>query len=172
MKATLIFVCCLVIWAAFAWPTSDRRMHKFIKFIEANTELVYNNEPLPTLHRGSHEELCKVLYDPAPENCDVAGYYNDETNQIWIANTPTKHMVEEGFVDVVIVHELVHFLQRNNGVYESVKCRRELEADAYKVQDLFVIENGLPDKQRPDPLFSMIASRCNDDFGGPIRGEH
>jgi hypothetical protein len=81
-------------------------------------------------------------------------------------------MVEEGFVDVVLVHELVHFLQHNNGVYEIVKCRRELEKKAYKIQDLFVTENGLPDRQRPDPLFSLIASSCQDNFGGPIRGEH
>ena len=160
MRLIILFVCCSLI-STMSNATDTDRIHKFINFIVDNTELEYNGEPVPSIHFATHEEMCAVLYTDPPSDCNIAGYYNDDLNQIWIATSPTKHMVAEGFQDVVLVHELVHFLQKINGVYETIECRKALERDAFAIQEQFVDEAGLPERQKPDPLFSLIVSACH-----------
>ena len=54
-----------------------------------------------------------------------------------------------------------HFLQKTNGVYETIECRRALEQDAFKIQELYVDANDINPLQKPDPLFSMVISNCH-----------
>ena len=93
---------------------------------------------------------------------DIAGYYNEINNTIYIRNTPTQHMVEDRFFEVVLVHELVHFLQYHDGTYDIVPCRKKLEEHAFEVQDKFVKAHGIDPQQAPDPLFSLLVSQCRD----------
>ena len=69
-------------------------------------------------------------------------------------------MVADRFQEVVLIHELVHFMQYFNGVYEQVACQQELEQDAFNVQDIYVKENNIDPRNAPDPLFAMIVSNC------------
>ena len=139
---------------------SNHNMMRMIEFIEANTDLKYKGDPLPIVEIATQEEMCKVLFTIIPDSCDIAGYYNDETNVIVLGDTPTRHMVTEKFQEVILVHELVHFLQKTNGVYETIECRRALERDAFKIQELWVEQNQIHHKQKPDPLFSLLVSSC------------
>ena len=137
---------------------SDKNMMKMITFIEDNTDLVYKGDTLPVVKIKTQKEMCEILFDVVPEPCHIAGYYNDETNEIVIGDKPTIHMVKEKFREVILVHELVHFLQKTNGVYETIECRRALEQDAFKIQELYVDANDINPLQKPDPLFSMVIS--------------
>ena len=139
---------------------SHDNMMTMIKFIEKNTDLKYNGEQLPTVKISTQEEMCRVLFDMVPDPCHIAGYYDDETNEIVLGSEPTVHMVADHFQEVILAHELVHFLQKTNGVYETIECRRALEKDAFKIQELWVDHNQLHHKQKPDPLFSLLISSC------------
>ena len=57
--------------------------------------------------------MCEVLFDVVIEECNIAGYYNDETNVIVIGKKSTKHMVcKERSQRSNTCPELVHFLQK------------------------------------------------------------
>ena len=161
---SVAFIIVLGIVGVFAYSNqfdSNHNMMKMIKFIEQNTELKYKGDPLPKVEIATQKEMCEVLFDVVPTECNIAGYYNDETNVIVIGKNPTKHMVKDKFKEVILVHELVHFLQKTNGVYETIECRRALEQDAFKVQELYVEEHNINPRQKPDPLFSMMISNCH-----------
>ncbi len=168
----LLAVACIVgLYAVTNKVDSNRNMMKMIEFIEDNTDLEYKGDKLPTVEIATQQEMCEVLFDVVPEECNIAGYYNDETNVIVIGKNPTKHMVKERFKEVILVHELVHFLQKTNGVYETIECRRALEQDAFKIQELYVDANNISPRQKPDPLFSMIISNCQT-YKMPILESH
>ena len=69
-------------------------------------------------------------------------------------------MTDDRFMEVVLVHELVHFLQYHDGTYEKVDCRQNLEMPAYEVQDAYIELHGIDDEQKADPLFALISSMC------------
>ena len=133
---------------------------ELIRFIEEHSELEYDGSPLPDIKIATQQEMCEVLFEEVPDPCHIAGYYNDDTNEIFIGDKPTEHMVEEGFYEAVLIHELVHFLQKINGVYETIECRAKLEADAFKIQDLYIDTVGIDETNKNDPLFAMLASMC------------
>ena len=162
---TLALISVVAILGIFAYHNfkfdSKRNMMEIIAFIEENTDLVYKGDTLPVVKIKTQKEMCEILFDVVPEPCNIAGYYNDETNEIVIGDKPTIHMVKEKFREVILVHELVHFLQKTNGVYETIECRRALEQDAFKIQELYVDANDINPLQKPDPLFSMVISNCH-----------
>ena len=131
-----------------------------INFIEDHTDYVYGGWDYPDIIINTQKEICAGVYAEPRPDCDVAGYYNDDTNTIYIRDSPTQHMVEDRFSEVVLVHELVHFLQYHDGTYEEVKCRQNLEKDAFMIQEKFVSLQNIDPKQAPDPLFALIVSSC------------
>mgnify|MGYP001161087364 CR=1 FL=1 len=145
--------------------SQDRITMEMINFITEHTGLEYNGEQLPEVHRHTQQQMCSVLYEGnPPDPCTVAGYYNDETNEIFISKTPTQHMVADRYHEVVLVHELTHYMQRINGVYETIRCRRALERDAWMIQDRWVIEHQIDEQQRPDALWAIVMSSCPSDM--------
>ena len=166
-KHVLIIVWCLAFWGGFLTGQSivfahslEKRMPEFIEFIEANSLYEYNNTPLPEIIIATEKEICGEIYIPPREICDVAGYYNDETNEIYIRNDPTQYMVDDRFQEVILMHELVHYLQYMDGTHQVVACRQNLEIDAYNLQELFIDTEGIDPKQKPNQLFAMISSMC------------
>lgn len=132
-----------------------------INFIEENSSYEYDGWTYPDIIVETEKQICSVIYDdPSNISCDVAGYYNDQTNIIHIRNGPTEHMSDDRFFEVVLVHELVHFLQYHSGVYDTIACMQKLEVNAFEVQDKFVEKQGIDPTQAPDPLFSMLVSSC------------
>ena len=97
--------------------------------------------------------------------CDIAGYYDNRTDLIVIATTPTGGMVEENFYEVVLIHELVHYLQWHNGYYEVVECKQQLEADAFRLQDEYIDHMGYDPANKNNPLFALMASMCRGQNG-------
>ena len=133
-----------------------------IDFIEDNTLYEYEGWEYPEIVIQNQKAICNVVYVPPRDECDVAGYYNENNNTIYIRDEPTQHMVEDRFFEVVLVHELVHFLQWHDGTYDIVPCRKKLEEHAFEVQDKFVKTQGIDPQQAPDPLFSLLVSQCQD----------
>ena len=87
-----------------------------IEYIENNSNLEYNGKQYPTLLIQDAEQICKDVYDPPRgPDCTVAGYYNNDDNIIVIVDKPTEFMTEDRFQEVILLHELVHFLQYANG---------------------------------------------------------
>ena len=134
---------------------------RIIQWLTDNSKYEWSGEELPEIKFEDTEVMCEILFVEPPIPCDIGGYYNDDTNQIFIANEPTRHMVEEGYVESVLVHELVHYLQFINGEYKVVECNRELERDAFDLQDKYVTEFGLPEEHLNDPLFALMVSSCH-----------
>jgi len=144
---------------------------EMIGFIEENSEYEYDGSPLPEFYIQSSEEMCLVLFDDPPSPCHIAGYYNDETNTIYVADKPTQHMHQEGYVESIVVHELVHFMQLINGYYDVAPCIQHLEGDAFDIQDLYTDQNDhIHEENLNDPLFSMIARQCPGPGGFSLGG--
>lgn len=168
MTRLLTTIIALLSFNTAAYATSNEVMLDMIEFIEQNSKYEYNGEKLPYIQIRTNDELCRSIFEPevyerVKEDCTVAGYYDHNTNAIFIADAPAKYMVEEGFIEIVLLHELVHFLQLMNGEYDKVACKNELEADAYILQRKYVDHMGYPEEQKPDPLFAMITSSCPPD---------
>jgi len=147
-----------------ALADTSATMLEMIDFIVERTDLEYNGESLPSIEIKTPQQLCEDVYSVAVlaemETCSIAGYYNDHTSVIIISNTPVGNMVLTGFFEVVLIHELVHYLQFLNNVHLKVECRQKLEADAYRIQREYVEHMGLPVEQKPNPLFTLFASMC------------
>tara|TARA_B100000575_G_C22936621_1_gene542428 strand:+ start:177 stop:803 length:627 start_codon:yes stop_codon:yes gene_type:complete len=140
-----------------------------IKFIEDNSNLKYDDSDLPDVVVQNAEQICTGAYLKPMKECDIAGFYDDEQNIIYIRDGPTRYMVEDGFFETVLIHELVHFLQKINGVYEIVECKANLEADAFRIQDDYIDSVGIDETNKNDPLFSIFASMCRGQM--PMLGE-
>mgnify|MGYP001171970500 FL=1 len=140
----------------------QKLMLEMIDFIEKNSDYKYDGSPLPTVHTATSKHMCKVLFvGEPPDPCHIAGYYNDDTNEIFIADKPTEHMHLKGFRESVLMHELVHFMQKINGTYETVDCKQALEGPAFQIQDKYTKENDhIHEKNENDPLFALMASSC------------
>lgn len=138
-------------------------MPNMLDFITEVTEYENNGYPLPKIIILNAKDVCEGAYERSLENideCDIVGYYNDKTNIIYIRDNPSRYMSNDRFQEVVLVHELVHFLQKFNGTYEEVECKQQLEIDAYEVQSLYIDRMGIDPKQKPDPLFAVISTLC------------
>jgi hypothetical protein len=102
-----------------------------------------------------------VFPDTEPHaDCNIAGYFDHEINLIVISDTVTEYMVEDHFYEVVLLHELVHFLQYRNGEYERAECKQALEKDAFELQDQWIDEQGIDPEQKNDPLFVIFVTMC------------
>jgi len=138
-------------------------MPNMIGFITDVSDYEYKGYPYPNIVIDNAKDVCEGAYMREVENielCDIAGYYNDDTNTIHIRDTPTRYMTDDRFQEVILLHELVHFLQKFSGTYEEVECKQNLEEDAYRVQSLYVDLMGIDEQQKPDALFAIISALC------------
>ena len=141
---------------------SDHDLTSMVEWIESNSKYSYNGEPLPKIELHSAQQICRVVFPDAEPHadCNIAGYFDHETNLIVISDTVTEYMVEDHFYEVVLLHELVHFLQYRNGEYERAECKQALERDAFELQDQWIDEQGIDPEQKNDPLFVIFVTMC------------
>ena len=142
-------------------------MPNMIDFIVDVSDYEYKGYPYPDIVIDNAKDVCEGAYMREindVDECDIAGYYNDDTNTIHIRNEPTRYMTDDRFQEVILLHELVHFLQKFNGTYETIECKQALEEDAYSVQTLYIELMGIDEKNKPDPLFAIISSLCPDKY--------
>ena len=159
-KPLLLLIFVLVVQEIIA---KESQMYELIGFIENNSDYSYTGTPLPTVQVMSNESICKEFKLTYP--CDIAGYYDNRTDTIAIATKPTGGMVEENFYEVVLIHELVHYLQYHNGYYDVVECKQQLESDAFRLQDEYIDHMGYDPANKNDPLFALMASMCRGQNG-------
>ena len=167
MRFLLASVASLVLSASSVLATSEEVVLSMISFIEERTEYVYNGQKLPFIEiREPAEIYVGLMGEPMPEDESIfpAGYFDHNMNTIYISSEPGPYMVEEGFIEVVLFHELVHYLQLINGTYETVECKNALERDAYRLQAEYVDVMNYPEEQKPDAFFAAIVSMCNQEM--------
>lgn len=83
--------------------------------------------------------------------------YDHRRNRILISS---KIDLETPYARSVILHELVHFIQHRQGLYEQVNCLNALEKDAYDIQALYMDAHHIP--KNFDALTVAIRSICLD----------
>jgi len=153
MKEILV---ALMVYASQQFPTLA---------IPEDTNLLANNllDKALTVEVVSKEELVSVAYEgevPAGFDYDsntTIGLYNHKNNTIYLSDIVD---IKTRFGKSVLLHEVVHYLQYQNGVYETAECVAENEKLAYKIQNSYLTEH------KVDQLFSkhhiFFASLCYD----------
>lgn len=150
-----------------ASATSTEIVLDMINYIEQNSTYEYGGQRLPFIEIREPEVIYEGLMgEPMPEDSSIfpAGYFDHNMNTIYISSEPGPYMVDDGFIEVVLFHELVHYMQLINGAYETAECKNALERDAYKLQVEYIDHMGFPEEQKPDPFFAAIVSMCNQEM--------
>lgn len=154
----------LIMWATAS--NASETMQSYVDWLDENTQLEYNGEPLPTveylsqdmlqiLHYGD-EQVAQAEYH-GHQLFDILGLYNQETNVIMVPNGTD---IDSSEYAPIMVHELTHFLQSVNGKYEETDCYPSLEPPAYRAQwDWIQAHNH--DGEEPNWLWVMLLDmRC------------
>ena len=162
---------------AFCHPVNaDHKGHSvqsMVQWIVDNSRFEYHGDPYPKVTTETALTVCSEIYpDSEPHaDCNIAGYYDHEANHIVISDSVTEYMVEDHFREVVLLHELVHFVQYYDGEYERAECKQALEIDAFDLQDQWIDEQGIDPEQKNDPLFVVFVTMCDRHFG-PFSNTH
>lgn len=164
MKLLTSAITALTLLANPASATSTDVMLDMIEYIEQNSTYEYSGQRLPFIEIREPEEIYEGLMGekmPEEPTSFPAGYFDHNMNTVYVSSESGPYMVDEGFIEVVLFHELVHYMQLINGTYDTVECKNALERDAYKLQTKYIEDMGLPEEQKPDPFFAAVVSMCN-----------
>lgn len=116
-----------------------------LTWIGSHTSLTYDGNVLPQIIRVDQHQLVRILYDGSlPQGLDidrvtVEGLYNFRDGKIYLSSD-TDLATTEG--QAVLVHELIHYLQYQQGLDRSVPCMRALEPSAYAAQAEYLRQHG------------------------------
>jgi len=160
MKSIKYLLTSLCLLATPVQATTNEVMLDMVEWITENSKYEYSGQKLPWVEVRTQQEICEVLFETPPQPCPALAYYDDTINAIFLSPDPIGGMVQEKFIEVILFHELVHFLQYVNEEHKNVECLNALERDAYKLQDAYIEEMGWPDEQRPNMLFAYVISAC------------
>ena len=167
MKMFKTFFITLVLALGFCHPVNashgNHTVESMVQWIVDNSRFEYHGDPYPQVMRKDPIEVCETIYPDVErhDDCNIAGYYDHDLNIIVISNKVTQHMVEDHFREVVLVHELVHFVQYYDGEYERADCKQALEIDAFELQDKWIDQQGIDPEQKNDPLFVVFVTMCD-----------
>ena len=147
---------------------ADTVLEQYIQWIADNSNLEYNNEPLPEIVYVDQAMLQILMYGEAMvaqselegfNLPDVIALYDSSTDQITLSTGTDIHAFENQYI---LVHELIHYMQDINGITDP--CPGMLEREAYELTDQWQDEVG-HQGPRSDPLFTiMIEMSCIGDF--------
>ena len=129
-------------------------------FIWLGTNTYFNtNHPHPTVLLMPQEEMNRLYYqDNDHEPDSLHGLYDKSNDTIILPDDWNK---EDPFEMSVLLHELVHYLQDVNGM--EFKCTREMEKDAWPIQQSFLKQVYNYDWNY-DKLWYLMISSCSDPF--------
>lgn len=143
---------------------------KHVEWISSETFLDYNGEELPTIRKISRAEMAIRFYgiDPDPKKqtkqdlqrintSKIAALYHADKNTMYF---DTNFSVRDWDTRHILVHELVHFMQKVNGLYIGNYCKGGLEALAYGIQGKWQREKNHPSKIPPISLIARLRSTC------------
>lgn len=71
---------------------------------------------------------------------DVAAIYHPGHNTIYLRENID---LSTDYGKSALVHELIHFIQYQNGQHHSVPCIAALEREAYKIQRIYMEQHGV-----------------------------
>jgi hypothetical protein len=132
-----------------------------LMWIGGHTSMTVGGSDAPQVVQIDQHQLVRILYDGnLPQGLDidsvtVEGLYNFRDGNIYLSKnvdltTPAGR--------AVLVHELVHYLQYQRGLDQSVPCMRALEPPAYAAQAEYLKQHG------GQPLFNteqvLAVSTC------------
>lgn len=150
----------------------DRVILNYVNWITENSILEYNGEDFPEIVKIPKSEMAILYYglDPNPDNhsklekevvedSKVAALYNNQINTMYFQ---PDFSVRDWETTHILVHELVHFLQKTSGMYDGDPCIPKLEAMAYVIQAIWQLEHDHPARLPSRILIlSLQATNCS-----------
>ena len=127
-------------------------------WISANT--TYNTDyPLPNVVFLPQEEMNKMYYKDNDHDPDsLHGMYDKENDVIILPDSWNRNDVWD---KSVLVHEMIHYYQDQNGI--KFNCTQEMEKDAWPIQKTWLKqEHG--HEWNYDQLWYIMISACTDPF--------
>ena len=123
-------------------PELIQFVQEIVDWIGANTKYSTKGMELPSIALVSREILCaKGPFNGNKERCarfGVAGVYREDDQTLYFPeNVDFKDPIERSR----LAHELFHFIQGKNGVYDQLRdkktCVGRIEAEAYMVEEKY-----------------------------------
>jgi len=128
-----------------------------LMWINLNTGMIPPDE-IPNLIFTEAQNICMqygINNKNQCENTRLAGFYNRDNTIYLHANFDHHSHVDQSR----LLHELIHYVQWKNG--HSHRCRGNLEAQAYRLQDKWLLErNNLA--RSDDFTIMMMEAACED----------
>lgn len=128
-----------------------------LMWININTGMIPPDE-LPNLVLTEQQNICLQFGINNKKQCigaRLAGFYN-KNNTIYL-HTGFDH---SGTIDQSrLLHELIHYVQWKNG--DGNECRGKLEAQAYRLQDKWLLERNRPPRSDAFTVM-MLEAACED----------
>ena len=132
-------------------------------WINGHTPLAYEDTPLPSVTTASQQELQRIRFSgDMPEGIETdtantVGVYVFQERKIYVWEDYDFDTVEG---KAALVHELVHYLQYENGLHKSVDCTAQLELAAYNAEAKYLKQHGKQPKF--DGMHIVLSSMCWD----------
>jgi len=112
----------------------------------------------------SKEDLCTTYFgrEIDVDDCQVIAIYDRNQESIVVAES----YVDKGpeFLQYVLVHELVHHIQKISGKYDDYQCIAQSEEEAYNVSNQYIDDKELPQDFKPGRMFLALVSKCSMDW--------
>lgn len=127
-------------------------------WLGANTTLDTNHD-IPTVLFLSQDEMESMFYkgeDPMPHT--LHGLYDSESDTIILPDTWDRR---KPWDLAVLLHEMVHYLQDQNGI--EFVCMANMEREAWPLQQKYLSEVHGTDWEYDELWYHMI-STCRDGF--------
>jgi hypothetical protein len=138
--------------------------------ISANSAYDYQGPP-PDVRTTDTENLVYLVLGEIPRMPQralsaIRGTYIVDTKTIWLRDDFDASDPENV---AHLVHELVHFIQyyEADSKDRALPCGRELEREAYEIQNKFLLANDRPGLERKLVQFSQGLSGCKRDDESP-----
>jgi len=127
-------------------------------WISANTS--YNTDhPLPKVVFLSQETMNKMYYKDNEHDADALHGMYDKENDLIIL--PETWDIRESWDQSVLLHEMIHYYQDQNGL--TFKCTQEMEKDAWPTQKKY-LKTAHDFDWEYDKLWYLMISACSDPF--------
>lgn len=140
-------------------------------WINQNTHFDYDiHNGIPSLVATDQIELAALIIDDDAtlmkvKNTATFKSYIDQLEAVYNHDSQTIHIsskidLQSAYAHSVIVHELVHFIQYQEKINETVECLSALERDAYDIQAMYMDQHHIP--KNFDKLTVALRSMCMD----------
>ena len=147
---------------------SDESLHalmiELLNCIHENSTLSYSGDKTPSLKQVAAEDMAKIAFggslrkDLDLKKFKIYGLYNFQENTIYLVDGLDLGS-EKG--KAILLHELVHFLQYQEGQENDVKCRNKLETLAYLLEKRYLTSHGQLNQEISVNRINRI-SECGD----------